>query len=106
MFETPGVIIMTIAATRMHRSLVNFASLDVYGPSLLCFSPAQCSLCHFRIHESPKTSNSVAALAFPKTKRTDAPSTVPDRVEVADFELHMTGSTNDSESSTIISISK
>jgi hypothetical protein len=32
MFETPGVIIMTIAATQMHRSLVNFAcgSSDVY----------------------------------------------------------------------------
>jgi hypothetical protein len=32
MFETPAVIIMTIAATRMHRSLVNFASVssDVY----------------------------------------------------------------------------
>lgn len=32
MFETPGVIVMTIAATQMHRSLVNFASgsPDVY----------------------------------------------------------------------------
>ena len=26
MFEIPSLIIMTIAATRMHRSLVNFAS--------------------------------------------------------------------------------
>jgi len=36
MFEAPGVIIMTIAATRMHRSLVSFAP-DVYDPPLPSF---------------------------------------------------------------------
>jgi hypothetical protein len=37
MFETPGIIIMTIAATRMHRSLVTFASSNVYDSSLPSF---------------------------------------------------------------------
>jgi hypothetical protein len=36
MFETPTLITMTIAATRMHRSLVDFASKtsDVYDSPL------------------------------------------------------------------------
>jgi len=74
LFETPGVIIMTIAATRMQRSLVNFAYSDV-------------------THESPQ----VSGLTFAKTKQTDAPSTVPDRVEVTmhkAFGQHPTSSTS------------
>ncbi|KAI0281958.1 hypothetical protein BGY98DRAFT_931789 [Russula aff. rugulosa BPL654] len=100
MFEAPGVIIMTIAATRMHRSLVNFASSDVYDSSLLSFFPTQYSLCRFRKHESPKMSS----LAFRETKWTDTPSTVPDRIEVVvhkAFGQHLTSSTNDSDSSSI-----
>jgi len=82
MFEAPSVIIMTIAATRMHRSLVKFAP-DV-------------------MHESPQLSS----LGFAKTKQTDAPSTVPDRVEVVmhkTFEQHSTGSTSGGDSTTIYS---
>jgi len=80
-FETPGVIIMTIATTRMYRSLVNFASSDV-------------------IHESPKMST----LAYAKPKQTDAPSTVLDRIEVVThktFEQHSTGSTSGGDLTTI-----
>ncbi|KAN0103988.1 hypothetical protein V8E52_011418 [Russula decolorans] len=84
LFEIPGVIIMTIAATRMHRSLVNFASSDV-------------------VHGSPK----ISSLGFAKTKQTDAPSTIPDRVEVTihkAFGQHPTSST--SGDSTTISSTK
>ncbi|KAI0281960.1 hypothetical protein BGY98DRAFT_1094571 [Russula aff. rugulosa BPL654] len=82
MFEAPGVIIMTIAATRMHRSLVDFASSDVIDESL-----------------------KISSLAFPDTKCTDTPSTVPDRAEVVihnAFGQHPTGSTNDSDSTIMI----
>jgi len=83
LFETPGVIIMTIAATRMHRSLVNYASLDV-------------------VHEC----HQVSGLTFAKAKQTVTPSTVLDRVEVAipeAFGQHPKGSTNGGDSSTIFS---
>ncbi|KAF8494698.1 hypothetical protein F5888DRAFT_1805422 [Russula emetica] len=88
MFEAPGVIIMTIAATRMHRSLVYFASSDV-------------------IHESSQMS----IFSYAKTKQTDPPSTVPDRVEVTVHEAfgqHSTGSTSGGDSSefTIFSTSE
>jgi hypothetical protein len=46
----------------------------------------------------------VSSLAFAKTKQTDAPSTVPDRVEVAMHEAfgqHPKGSTSGGDSSTI-----
>ena len=92
---------MTIAATRMHRSLVDFASSDVYDLSLLSFFPAQYGLCRFRIEESLKISN----LAFPDTKCTDTPSTVPDRAEVVihnAFGQHPKGSTNDNDSTIMI----
>ncbi|KAF8494699.1 hypothetical protein F5888DRAFT_1846223 [Russula emetica] len=85
-FETPGVIIMTIATTRMYRSLVNFASSDV-------------------IHESPKMST----LAYAKPKQTDAPSTVLDRIEVVThktFEQHSTGSTSGGDLTTIYTTSE
>ena len=70
---------MTIAATRMHRSLVNFASSDVVDSRL-------------------------SDLAFARTKQTDGPSTVPDRVELAvAFGQHPKGSSNGGDSSTIFS---
>ncbi|KAI0279382.1 hypothetical protein BGY98DRAFT_1096205 [Russula aff. rugulosa BPL654] len=77
MFEAPGVIIMTIAATRMHRSLVNFASSDV-------------------IRESPQASG----LAFAKSKQTDTASTIPHQVEIA---VHKVGSTSGGDSTTTFS---
>jgi hypothetical protein len=41
MFEIPGVIILIITSTRMHRSLVDFASgsSDVYEYDTLHFPP-------------------------------------------------------------------
>ncbi|KAH9985091.1 hypothetical protein BJV77DRAFT_1071623 [Russula vinacea] len=88
MFETPAVIIMTIAATRMHRSLVNFASVssDV-------------------AHDNPQLSS----LVFSKTKRTDTAPTALDRIEVTvqtavtAIEQHSTGHISDHDSSTIVS---
>ena len=66
--------------------------------------PAQCSR-RFRAHRSPQVSN----LTSSKTKRTDAPSTRLDRVEIAihtAIEQHPTSSTKDDDSSTIISTSE
>ncbi|KAF8494672.1 hypothetical protein F5888DRAFT_1635986 [Russula emetica] len=62
LFDTPSQIIMLIAATRMHRSLVNFAS-----------NPSN------DVYEIPLVSN----ITFPKTKLTDPPPTALDWVEVA-----------------------
>jgi len=73
MFEVPSVIIMTIAVTRMHRSLVNFAS----GQS--------------EVSAPPDT------LLLTKTK----PSTALDRIEVVvdtTFEQHPKGTKNETRS--------
>jgi hypothetical protein len=51
----------------------------------------------------------VSSLGFAKTKQTDAPSTVPDRVEIAmhkTFGQHSTGSTCGGDSTTIFSTSE
>ena len=95
LFESSSQIIIIIAATRMHRSLVNFASgfSEVYDTfQFLSFFPAQCSRYRFRPHGSPKVSNPTSS----KTKRTDIPSNALDRVEVAihtAIERHSTSST-------------
>ncbi|KAN0116416.1 hypothetical protein V8E52_006035 [Russula decolorans] len=88
LLEIPSQITLIIAATRMHCSLVNFAS----GSSNVA-------------HESPQVSN----LTSSKTKRADTPSTALDRVEIAmhtAIERHPTSSTKDDDSSTIISTSE
>ncbi|KAN0116418.1 hypothetical protein V8E52_006037 [Russula decolorans] len=85
LFQGSSQIIMIIATTRMHRSLVNFAA----GSSHV-------------LHGSPQVSN----LTSSKTKRTDTPSTALDRVEIAihtAIEQHSTSSTTDDDSSTIVS---
>ncbi|KAN0116417.1 hypothetical protein V8E52_006036 [Russula decolorans] len=90
LFEVPGQITIVIAATRMHRSLVNFAS----GSSDVA-------------HESP--SPQVRNLTSSKTKRADTPSTALGRVEIAmhtAIERHPTSLTKDDDSSTIISTSE
>jgi hypothetical protein len=102
--EIPSQITLIIAATRMHCSLVNFASgsSNVYDTlQFLSFFP----LNRFRAHESPQVSN----LTSSKTKRADTPSTALDRVEIAmhtAIERHPTSSTKDDDSSTIISTSE
>jgi len=81
-FVSPGVIIMTITATRMHRSLVDFAS---------------CS-------EVSHGSHPVSSLEFSKSKPTDTPPTAPDLVEVSTdkpVEQHPTGMSDDDLSSVI-----
>ena len=104
LFEGSSQIIIIIAATRMHRSLVNFASgsSDVYDTlqflSLFLLN-------RFRAHENPQASN----LTSSKTKRAGAPSTAMDRVEIAmhtAIEQHPTCSMKDDDSSTIISTSE
>jgi hypothetical protein len=98
---------MTIAATRMHRSLVDFAcgSAEVYDIlHFLSYFHAQCDLYCFRMHES----RPVSTLVFSKTKRTDpAPATLDQiqmSVNMASEQLS-TDSKNDGDSSTVISTS-
>ena len=73
---------MTIASTRMHRYLVNFASgsSDEYGTLFISlFFPAKCNQCRFRKYSVPQ----VSSLVFSKTivtKRTD--TTTPSRTEI------------------------
>jgi hypothetical protein len=38
MFQTPALVVMTIGATRMHRSLVDFANSEYYASYFLFFS--------------------------------------------------------------------
>ncbi|KAI0279377.1 hypothetical protein BGY98DRAFT_933272 [Russula aff. rugulosa BPL654] len=85
--SVPSLIAMTIAATRMHRSLVDFA----------CGSTEV-------MHES----RPVSTLVFSKTKRTDpAPATL-DQIQMSvnmASEQRSTDSKNDGDSSTVISTS-
>jgi len=104
----PSLIVMIIAATRMHRSLVDFASgsTEMYDTlHFLSFFLAQHGLCRFSTRESRPMSN----LVFSKTKRSDPAPTALDWVEVAthkDFGQHLTGSKNDDDSSTVIGTSE
>jgi len=80
----PGLIIMTIAATRMHRSLVDYASgfPDV-------------------VSRRGNAKLSISGVSFSKTKRVKAASLSPAQIEVAvhtDFLQHTTTQMNDHES--------
>jgi hypothetical protein len=107
MFETPGLIIMTIAATRMHRSLIDFASgsSDMYDSLHFLFF-AQRVQCRFRTNESPQ----LTSLVLSKAKRTDTGPTALDRVEVSMHtppEQYSTGPAMSGESTpTIVSTSE
>jgi len=102
--ENPSLIVMIIAATRMHRSLVDFASgsTEMYDTlHFLSFFLAQHGLCRFSTRESRPMSN----LVFSKTKRSDPAPTALDRVQVVThkaFGQHSTGSKNDDDSSSVI----
>ncbi|KAH9993639.1 hypothetical protein BJV77DRAFT_1067218 [Russula vinacea] len=88
LFETPCQLTMIIAATRMHRALVDFAS----GSSDMA-------------HEKVK----VSRLASPNTKQTDAAPTTPHRIEIAmdtAFEQHPTAQIADDDSSDINIVEK
>ena len=95
MFEAPSVIIMTIAVSRMHRALVDFASgpgqseYETLFTSLLL--PTQRGQFLFRVNTPPGT------LLFSKTK----PSTALDRIEVVvdtTFEQHSKGTKSETRS--------
>ncbi len=102
--ENPSLIVMIIAATRMHRSLVDFASgsTEMYDAlHFLSFILTQHGLCRFSTRESRPMSD----LVFSKTKRSDPAPTALDRVQVAThkaFGQHLTGSKNDDDSSSVI----
>ncbi|KAF8494704.1 hypothetical protein F5888DRAFT_1716169, partial [Russula emetica] len=99
MFETPCLVMMIIAATRMHRYLIDFASKP---PDLE--------------HQNVKVSN----LVFARPKQTDTTPTTLSRIEHPtaqksdDYSSYMntneqgspTGPTSDNDSSTIISTSE
>jgi hypothetical protein len=82
-FETPTLITLTIAATRMHRSLVDFVSR-----------------CPEVAHKGPQ----VSSIVFSKTKQKDSIPTALDRIEIAvhtSFEQHPTSPVNNDDSSTV-----
>ncbi|KAN0118725.1 hypothetical protein V8E52_004836 [Russula decolorans] len=84
MLLTPGLITMTITATRTHRSLVDYAS----GFPDVVSAQENTKL--------PKRST-----VFSKTKRAQAALNSPDRIEVTvhtAFEQHTTTQTNDDDS--------
>jgi hypothetical protein len=101
MFETPCLIPMVIAVTRMHRYLIDFASNppDLYVVSSL-FVPAspQWDRCHFRKYQNLQVSN----LVFARTKQTNATPSTQNRLEVTvhpAFEQHPTARKSDDHSS-------
>jgi len=88
LFEVPSLVVMTIAATRMHRSLVDFASGST---------------------EVRHESRPLSSLVFSKTKRGDTALTTLDRMDASvnrAFEQRSTGSKNDGDSSTVFSTSE
>jgi hypothetical protein len=115
MFEIPSVIILIITSTRMHRSLVDFASgsSDVYEYDTLhfnaslppLFSPSARPI-WFRTNENPQ----LTSLVLSKAKGTDTALTALDRVEVSMHtapEQHPTGTAMSGEgTSTTISTSE
>ena len=75
---------MTIAATRMHRSLVDFASgsTDMYGTLAHFHSPIHCRQCSLS-SLSAKVVQQHGNLPGPKTRRIRAASISPDQMGVA-----------------------
>jgi hypothetical protein len=51
-FQIPISVTMTIAATRMHRSLVNFATSDMCAPHPSPFFLAHSDRCRFSTHQN------------------------------------------------------
>ncbi|KAH9985086.1 hypothetical protein BJV77DRAFT_139589 [Russula vinacea] len=83
MLQTPGLVMMIIAATRMHRALVDFAS-------------ESSDMAHVNVQAS--------SLVISKTKQTDAAPTTLHRIEIAvdtAFEQHPTAQITDDDSSDI-----
>jgi len=95
---------MVIAATRMHRSLVDSASgfPDVYDtPGLLYLLSYSTRAYRFRVSAQESKKLSTSSAVFPKTKRAQATLGSQDRIEVTvhtAFEQHTTTQTNDHDS--------
>jgi hypothetical protein len=95
---------MTIAATRMHRSLVDFASgsTEVYDILHFLFFSMLSVAYVVRTHEN----RPLSSLVFSKTKRRDTAPTTLDQIKVSmnrASEQRSTGSKNDGDSSTVFS---
>ena len=96
-FQVPAVVTMTIAATRMHRSLVCFNSGSSDTCAILHFFPAQCDRCLSR----PKNVQ-ISGLKFARNKQTHATTAPPNPLEMAVcsvFEQHLTPQVIDNDSS-------
>ena len=99
---------MTVAATRMHRSLIDFASgsTEVYDIlHFLSFFMLSAAYCRFRTHEN----RPLSSLVFSKTKRTDTAPTTLDQIKMTvnrAFEQRSTGLKNDGDSATVCSTSE
>ena len=80
MFQVPSMTIMTIAATRMYRSLAYFASetTDMLDILPFLFLQADRSPCLFRVYDSPQTSGRI----FPRAKGTPQARLSVTRMEV------------------------
>ena len=100
---------MTIAATRMYRSQIDFASgstemYDIFSS----YFHAQCCLCCFRTLENPQLSS----LVILKTKQTDLAPTTLDQTEIKvtvnrAYEQCLTGGLkNGGDSSAVFSTSE
>jgi len=64
-FQIPTMVTMTIAATWMHRSLVDFATSDMCAILHITSFPAHSDRCRFSVHQNLQTSG----LRFAKTKQ-------------------------------------
>jgi hypothetical protein len=107
MILTPGLIIMTIAATRMHRSLVDYASAfpDVYDTLLLLsLYPTQRGQYRFRVTVRENINLPITSALFSKTKRAQTALNSLHRIEVnvhTSYEqdtIAVTTQTNDHDS--------
>ena len=82
MFLPLAWIATTIAATRMYRSLVEYAnkSTDMYESSTAFCSPPHCGQCDFRADENPKN---VGLPVLPQRKQINGASIPMGRIEFA-----------------------
>jgi hypothetical protein len=80
MFQVPAVVTMTIAATRMHRSLVDFTCESSDGCAILhlYFFPAHYGRCRFSVEDNSQTSG----LKFSKSKQTHARPVPPNPMKI------------------------
>ena len=100
MFQAPGGLIMVVAATRMHRSLVDFAnrSSDACVIRYLISSPAHDCRCRFSMGEDIQTIG--LKFAKPKQRPTTMSHNLTEISVHTILEPRLTQQINDSSSST------